>query len=104
MKPVDMSVYERLVQDDVQTLGYFPAGRGVSVLALIGGRPHPGLVDTVPLTLESLSEEQFATVADRLLDDAAEDLEAVVVAPDLFPQTLTGKAHDLRVLQQLELG
>ena len=24
--------------------------------------------------------------------------------PDLFPETLIGKAHDLRVLQQLELG
>lgn len=34
---MDMAVYERLNQDDVQTLGYFPAEKGVLVLALIGG-------------------------------------------------------------------
>lgn len=35
---MDMSVYGRLVKNDVQTLGHFPAERGVCVLALIGGQ------------------------------------------------------------------
>jgi len=66
---VDMSVYERLNEDDVQPLGYFPAERGVFVLALIGGQPHLATVDTVPLKLEVLSETRFITVAasNRLL-------------------------------------
>lgn len=103
MKPVDMSVYERLVQDDVRTIGYFPAERGISVLALIGGKPHLGTVDTMPLKLERLSEAQFVLVARRLLDDAMEHPgDVVIAAPDLFPKPLIGKAHDLRVLQQLE--
>lgn len=103
MKPVDMSVYERLVQDDVRTIGYFPAERGVFVLALIGGEPHLGTVDTMPLKLERLSEAQFLLVVTRLLAGALEHPgEVVIAAPDLFPEALTGKAHDLRVLQQLE--
>ena len=36
---VDMSVYERLNQGDVQPLGYFPADRGVLMLMLIGSQP-----------------------------------------------------------------
>lgn len=66
---MDMSVYERLNEDDVQPLGYFPAERGVFVLALIGGQPHLATVDTVPLKLEVLSETRFITVAasNRLL-------------------------------------
>ncbi len=100
---MDMSVYERLVKNDVQTLGYFPAERGVSVLVLIGGQPHLATVDTVPLKLEVLSQTQFITAAALLLEEAEAHLEAVIVAePDLFPAGLSSKAHDLRVLQQLE--
>lgn len=100
-----MAVYEKLNQDDVQPLGYFPAERGVLVLALIGGQPHLATIDTVPLKLEALRETQFITVAARLLREAQDHLEAVMICgPDLFPAGLSSKAHDLRVLQQLELG
>ncbi len=100
---MNMSVYEKLNQDDVQPLGYFPAGRGVFVLALIGGQPHLATVDTVPLKLEVLSAAQFLTVVARLLEEAEEHLEAVMIrGPALFPGGLSRKAHDLRVLQQLE--
>lgn len=102
---MDMSVYEKLNQDDVQPLGYFPAEWGVRVLALISGQPRLATVDTVPLKLAVLSAAQFITVAARLLREAQEHLEAVVISgPDLFPAGLSSKAHDLRVLQQLELG
>ena len=67
---MDMSVYKRLVQDDVTTLGYFPAEEGVYHLVLVSGRPHLATVDTVPLRLEPLSEARFFTVAARLLDGA----------------------------------
>lgn len=101
---VDMSVYERLVEDDVETLGYFPATRGVSQLVLISGAPHLATVDTVPLRLEPLSQTRFITTAIRLLDEAEDYLEAVVIAaPDLFPEGLRDRAHDLLVRQQLEL-
>ena len=102
--PVDVSVYERLVEDNVQTLGYFPAERGVVQLVLIGGAPHLGTVATVPLKLEPLSETRFITTASRLLTEAEAQLESVVVAaPDLFPEMLRSRAHTLRVWQQLEL-
>ncbi len=102
--PVDMSVYERLVEDDVETLGYFPTTRGVSQLVLIAGAPHLATVDTVPLRLEPLSQTRFITTATRLLDEAEDYLEAVVIAaPDLFPERLRDRAHDLRVWQQLTL-
>ena len=65
-----MAVYEKLNRDNVQTLGYFPAERGVCVLALIGGQPHLATVDTVPSKLEVLSRSQFITVAARLLEKA----------------------------------
>ena len=100
---MDMSVYDRLIEDDVQPLGYFAAERGVFVLALIGGQPHLATVDTVPMKLEALSATRFVTVATLLLEEAEEHLEAVVICgPDLFPAGLSSKAHDLRVLQQLE--
>jgi hypothetical protein len=100
---MDMSVYERLNRDGVQPLGHFPAGRGVFVLALIGGQPHLATVDTVPLKVEVLSAAQFITVAARLLEEAEEHLEAVMICgPDLFPAGLNSKAHDLRVFQQFE--
>ncbi len=96
-----MSVYERLVSNDVQTLGYFPAERGVSVLVLIGGQPHLATVDTVPLKLEVLSRTQFITVADRLLEEAIGYPEAVMICePDLFPVGLSSEAYELRALQQ----
>lgn len=58
----------------------------------------------MPLKLEALSEAQFILTATRLLDDAMEyPGDAVIAAPDLFPEALTGEAHHLRVLQQLEL-
>ena len=102
---MDMAVYERLVKDDVQTLGYFAAERGVSVLVLIGDQPHLATVDTVPLKLEVLSQVQFIMVAARLLEEAEASLEAVMICgPDLFPVGLDSKAHDLRVLQQLEFA
>ena len=102
--PIDMSVYERLVRDDMQTLGYFPAKRGVAQLVLIGGAPHLATVDTVPLKLEPLSETRFITTATRLLAEAEDCLESVVIAaPDLFPEMLRSRAHTLRVWQQLEL-
>ncbi len=98
---MDMSVYERLVKNDVQTLGYFPTERGVSVLVLIGGQPHLATVDTVPLKLVVLSQAQFIMVAARLLEEARGYAEAVIVAePDLFPVGLSGKAYELRALQQ----
>ena len=101
---MDMSVYERLAKNDVQTLGYFPAKRGVSVLVLIGGQPHLAAADTVPLKLEVLSQAQFIMVAACLLEEAEEYLEAVMICgPDLFPAGLSSQAHDLRVLQQLEV-
>ena len=100
-----MAVYEKLNRDNVQTLGYFPAERGVSMLALIGDQPHLATGDTAPLKLEVLSAAQFTTVAARLLEEAEEHLEAVIICgPDLFPAGLSSKAHDLRVLQQLEPG
>lgn len=77
---MDMSVDERLLKDDVQTLGYFPAERGVLVLAFIADQPHLGTVDTVPLTLEPLSGTRFITTATQLLADAED-----YAAPDLFP-------------------
>lgn len=102
--PIDMSVYERLVKDDLQTLGYFPADRGVSQLVLIAGAPHLATVDTVPLRLEPLSQTRFITTAARLLDEAEDYLEAVVIAaPDLFPEGLRDRAHDLRERQQIML-
>ncbi len=102
---VDMSVYERLVEDDVETLGYFPATRGVSQLVLIAGAPHLATVDTVPLRLEPLSQTLFVTTATRLLDEAEDYLEAVVIAAaDLFPEGLRDRAHDLRVRQQFMLS
>ncbi len=102
---MDVSVYGRLIKTDVQTLGYFPAERGVYMLALIGDQPHLATVDTVPLKLEVLSAAQFITVAACLLEEAEEHLEAVMICgPDLFPAGLSSKAHDLRVLQQLEPG
>jgi len=105
-KPIvvmDMSVYERLVENDVQTLGYFPANRGVFVLMLIGGQSHLATVDTVPLKLKLLRETQFITAAALLLEEAEAHLEAVIICgPDLFPAGLSSKAHDLRVSQQLE--
>lgn len=103
--PIDMSVYERLVEDDVQTLGYFPAERGYHQLVLIAGELHLATVDTVPLTLKPLSQTRFITTATRLLGEAEDCLGAVViVSPDDFPKMLMGRAHDLRVVQELELG
>ncbi len=100
-----MSVYGRLVKNDVQTLGHFPAERGVCMLVLIGGQPHLATVDTVPLKLEALSATRFITVAALLLEEAEEHKEAVVICgPDLFPAGLSSKAPDLRMLQQLEPG
>ena len=102
---MDRSVCERLVQDDVTTLGYFPAEGGVYHLVLVSGRPHLATVDTVPLTLEPLSEVRFFFVAARLLDEAMDRPgDAVVAAPEGFPEALRGRAHDLRVWQQLVLG
>ena len=101
---MDRSVYEKLVRDDVTTLGFFPAGRGVYHLALVAGRPHLATVDTVPLRLEPLGEARFFTVAARLLDGAMDRPgDAVVTAPDLFPKPLTGRARNLRMWQQLVL-
>lgn len=98
---MDMSVYERLVRNEVQTLGHFPAERGVSVLVLIGGQPHLATVDTMPLKLEALGQTQFITVATRLLEEAKGHPEAVIIAePDLFPTRLSSKAYELRALQQ----
>ena len=98
---MDMSVYERLAKNDVQTLGYFPAKRGVSVLVLIGGQPHLAAADTVPLKLEVLSQAQFIMVAARLLEEARGYPEAVIIAePDSFLVGLSGKAYGLRALQQ----
>ena len=99
--PVDMSVYERLVEDDVQTLAYFPAERGYHQLVLIAGEPHLATIDTVPMTLEPLSLTRFITTAVQLLAEAEADLEAVIVSPDDFPDTLRSRAHDLRVVQQI---
>ena len=48
---MDVSVYGRLIKTDVQTLGYFPAERGVYHLVLVSGRPNLATVDTVPLKL-----------------------------------------------------
>ena len=102
---MDMSTYERLVQDDVETLGYFPAETGMHQLVLISGRPYLARVDTVPLKLEPLSPTRFSTVASSLLDGATQHLEAVVICgPDLFLAGLSDRAHDVRLLQQLELG
>jgi hypothetical protein len=100
---MDMSVYGRLVENDVQTLGYLPAERGVFVLALIGGQPYLATVDTVPMKLEALSATRFVTIVVHLLEAAYEHPEAVIICiPDLFPEKLSSKAHDLRMLQQLE--
>ena len=100
-----MSVYERLVRDDVTTLDYFPAEEGVYHLVLVSGRPNLATVDTVPLKLEPLSGAQFLTVAARLLDEAMDRPgDAVVASPEGFPEALRGRAHDLRVWQQLVLG
>ena len=102
---MDMSVYERLVQDDVTTLGYFPAERGVYHPVLVSGRPNLATVDTVPLKLEPLSEARFLTVAARLLDEAMDRPgDAVVTAPEGYPEALRGRARDLRVWQQPMLG
>lgn len=103
--PTDMSVYERLVEDDVQTLGYFPAERGVLQLVLIGSEPHLGTVATLPLKLEPLSKTRFITTAAQLLAEAEAHIESVVIsATDLFPEVLRNRAHTLRVVQQLELS
>lgn len=102
--PTDMSVYERLVEDDVQTLGYFPAEQGVVQLVLIGDAPHLGTVATVPLKLEPLSKIRFITTAAQFLVEAEAHIKSVVIsAPDLFPEVLRNKAHTLRVVQQLAL-
>ena len=86
-----MSAYERLMQDDVTTLGYFPAERGVHHLVLVSGRPHLATVDTAPLRLEPLSGARFFTVAARLLDEAMDRPgDAVVAAPEGFPEVLGG--------------
>jgi len=94
-------VYERLVEDDVQTLAYFPAERGYHQLVLVAGEPHLATIDTVPMTLEPLSPTRFITTAVQLLAEAEADLEAVIVSPDDFPDSLKSRAHDLRVVQQI---
>lgn len=89
----------------MQTLGYFPAERGVSMLALIGNQPHLATGDTAPSKLEVLSQSWFIAVATRLLEEAEASLEAVMMRrPDLFPTGLDHKAHDLRVVQQPEFA
>ena len=62
----DMSVYERLDQDDVQYLDYFPADRCVLMLTLIGGQPPLVTVDTVLLRSAALSVARFVTPATLL--------------------------------------
>ncbi len=100
-----MAVYEKLVENDLQTLSYFAVDRGVRVRVLIGDPPHLATVGTVPSKLEVLSWSQFITVAARLLEKAEASLEAVMMCtPDLFPAGLDRKAHDLRVVQQPEFA
>ena len=98
-------MYEKLVENDVQTLSYVAVERGVRVRVLIDDQPHLATVDTVPLRLEVRSRAQCITVAARLLEKAEAALEAVMMCrPDLFPAGLGTKAHDLRVLQQPEFA
>ena len=84
------------------TLDYVPAEQGLHHLVLASGRPNLATVDIVPLRLEPPSEARFLTVAARLLDEAMDRPgDAVVFSPEGFPEALRGRAHDLRVWQQL---
>ena len=76
---MDTTVYEKPVENDVQTLSYVAVERGVRVRVLNGDPPYLATVDTVPSKLEVRSRAQFITVAARLLGKAEASLEAVMM-------------------------
>jgi len=86
---MDMSVYERLIQEDVETLGYFHQGTKYQQLALLSGQPHLAAIGAPPLRLEPLDAEGFVQVATRLLEAATAHPADTVLGPaNSFPAPL----------------